>query len=436
MLQRVYLYIVVILAKCISYLSRLLGKGSGTALPGYFIERYAQSLLEPLLKNYQEIIVISGTNGKTTTRTILTHIYKSLGKSVVTNSGGANIIRGIASSLLQDQTLVGKSKHKIAILEVEEASLPILTKYCKLNILILTNIFRDQLDAYGEIDTTLGFFTTAITQGMPTRIIANTDDKKLLSAIPNAYHNRLEGFSITDPSADLPSYEAIESSVQIYPITFVNAEHISTNNSHTMIAIDTPGAKIEAIISLQGVYNVYNTLAAIMACYPQFGASSLRCLNSYKPAFGRGESIQINKANIQLMLVKNPAGFEQVLDVIRTTNPNDSVSLAILINDNTADGKDVSWLWDADIEQFVSQQNISWVRTSGTRGLDMLLRLKYAGIANPQKSWNKNTVKELVSDTIAHTGTIYILATYTALLAVRKELGQYVKLDDISTEGN
>jgi lipid II isoglutaminyl synthase (glutamine-hydrolysing) len=436
MIQHVFLFIVVVCANIISSLSRLLGKGSGTALPGYFVEKYSPWLLEPLLKNYEEIIVITGTNGKTTTRTILSHIYKSLGKSVVTNSGGANIIRGIASTLLQDKSLFGKAKHKIAILEVEEASLPILTKYCKLNTLILTNIFRDQLDAYGEIDTTLGFFTTAITQGMPTRIIANTDDKKLLSSIPSAYQNRLEGFAVTDPTADLPTYESIELSSNIYPNTFVNAEKMSTTQTQTHISIDTPGARLEATISLLGVYNVYNTLAAIMASYPQFGNSALSVLASYKPAFGRGESIHINNASIQLMLIKNPAGFEQVLDVIHTSNQNKPVSVAILINDNTADGKDVSWLWDANVEQFVKNQAIHWVRTGGTRGLDMLIRLKYSGIENPQKSWYKETVQDLVSDTVAHTGTVYILATYTALLSVRKELGKYIKLDDISTSGN
>jgi lipid II isoglutaminyl synthase (glutamine-hydrolysing) len=436
MLDRLVLIIFSWFAKLITFIIRLLGKGSGTALPGYVVEKYFPSLLGPLLKNYSNIILITGTNGKTTTRSLLVHIFNENGIEVVSNIGGANIIRGIASSLLQNLDIVGSVKHKTTILEVEEASLPILTTYCKVDTLILTNIFRDQLDAYGEIDTTLGFFTTAITQGQPKTIVANTDDQKLLSSIPRNYHDRIVGFGVTDRTAQIPQFEESLTIKSIYPKDFYHAKKILTSENSSHISIETSGRLIEAAIKLPGIFNIYNALAAICAAFPLFGNSTIPALQSFQPAFGRGEIITIGRSVIHLLLIKNPVGFDQVLQHIQSVNKDKAISLAILINDNTADGRDVSWLWDCDIESFVENQAISSIKTSGTRGLDMLLRLKYAGLKNPKKSMFVESIPQLTKEIVDSETSIYILSTYTALLDIRKNLGEYTKLAGISESGN
>jgi lipid II isoglutaminyl synthase (glutamine-hydrolysing) len=436
MFQRIILALCSLFAKTIGLASRILKKGSGTSIPGYLVERYYPQLLGPLLSQYSETIAITGTNGKTTTRSMIVQNFEANGENVVTNLGGANIIRGIASSLLLNLNWTGKAKSNIAVLEVEEASLPILTKYCKLNTLILTNIFRDQLDAYGEIDTTLNYFTRSINQGQPDTIITNTDDLKLLSSIPRHYQDRIVGFGIQDEAISLPKFEESNSQSPIFPISFFRAIDVKIYNQSSHLTIETTSKNIETTIKLPGVYNIYNGLAAIALCYPRFGQSSLRSIEKFTPAFGRGEAINIEDTTIQLMLIKNPVGFQQVLQHIQAVNQQKSVSLAILINDKIADGKDVSWLWDTEVESFIENQSIQFIRTGGSRGLDMLLRLKYAGLSSVQKSMNIENTEDLAKSLISHPGLIYVLATYTALLELRKELQKYTKIPDISDKGN
>jgi lipid II isoglutaminyl synthase (glutamine-hydrolysing) len=436
MFDRLYLIIFSLFAKITTFTIKLLGKGSGTALPGYVVERYFPNLLGPLLKHYTNIIAITGTNGKTTTRSLLVHIFRENGIEVVSNIGGANIIRGIASSLLQNLDFFGNVKHKTAILEVEEASLPVLTRFCKLDTLILTNIFRDQLDAYGEIDTTLGFFTTAINQGQPKTIVVNTDDHKLLNSIPRYYQDRIVGFGITDTTVQTPQFEENSQTISIFPKTFFHAHTIATLENSSNISIETSSKNLEATIKLPGVFNIYNALAAICITFPIFGTSSLAALKSFEPAFGRGEIITIGKTKINLLLIKNPVGFDQVLQHIHSVNKNKTISLAMLINDNTADGRDVSWLWDCDIETFIKNQAISTIKTSGSRGLDMLLRLKYAGLKNPQKSMFTESIPQLTKEIVESEKHIYVLCTYTALLDLRENIGKYTQLKGISELGN
>jgi lipid II isoglutaminyl synthase (glutamine-hydrolysing) len=436
MLDRLTLIIFSWFAKLTTLTIKTLGKGSGTALPGYVVERYFPSLLAPLLKNYTNIIAITGTNGKTTTRSLLVHIFRENGVEVVSNIGGANIIRGVASSLLQNLDFFGNVNQKTVILEVEEASLPILTRYCKLDTLVLTNIFRDQLDAYGEIDTTLGFFTTAINQSQPKTIVVNIDDQKLLSSIPRYYQDRIVGFGITDSIVQVPQFEESREQISVFPRNFYHAKEINTQENLSHIFIETPGKNLEATIKLPGIFNIYNALAAMCVAFPLFGKSTLAALKTFEPAFGRGEIITIGKTKIHLLLIKNPVGFDQVLQHIHSVNKEKSISLAVLINDNTADGKDVSWLWDCDIESFIKNQAISSIKTSGTRGLDMLLRLKYAGLKNPQKSMFVESIAHLTKEIVESEKTIYVLSTYTALLEIRKNLGKYTALKGISESGN
>jgi lipid II isoglutaminyl synthase (glutamine-hydrolysing) len=434
MFARTLLIFVIVKARVLTYLSKYFKKGSGTALPGYIVEKYIPWILRHLLADYKHIILISGTNGKTTARAILTHILTQNHHKVASNVGGANIIRGIASSLIGQANWYGKPRSPILVLEVEEASLPILTQYCKPNILILTNIFRDQLDAYGELDHTLGFFTKSILQSSPDTIIVNTDDAKLLSSIPSVPKDtKIIGFGIDMPSDQLPAFEQHENSQKSIKITeYIQATSVQIASAGSNWIMS--GEKYQ--LPLPGIYNIYNALPAIVASKELFSDIHVaKALHTIQPVFGRGEEIHIGNTTLSLMLIKNPAGFDQVLSYLAATHTQNPLNISICINDNTADGKDVSWLWDTNIEGFVAKQKLNHIFTSGTRGLDMLLRLQYAGLACSTKQF-KQTPQKLIHAITMQEGHHSILCTYTALLELRAYLQKLTPLKNINEIGN
>jgi UDP-N-acetylmuramyl tripeptide synthase len=423
------------LAKTLAYISKLLGKGSGTALPGLIVEQKFIEILEPLGKQFEEIIFISGTNGKTTTRAILVDIYEQNGVAVCTNRGGANILRGIASTLLLNLDNRGKSKAKVAILEVEEASMPKLAKYIAPDTVILTNIFRDQLDAYGEIDQTIGYFKQALALAQTKKTVKlyiNSDDQKLLTAAKD-FKGEIYGFGLNLPATKKPDFE--QDADQVVDFTGQFTAYSVKTNSFQVVTSDNVIHKLST--RLPGVYNLYNVLVAFVVGYEKFGASTINPVVNFQPVFGRGEDIMLpNGRKLQLFLIKNPAGFNLVLDWIADTFSTDyAINLAIAINDNIADGRDVSWLWDADLETFVSTQRLNKIFTAGTRAEDMLLRLQYAG-AKVRPGENMNNLETLFQQILETDQDFLVLCTYTALMDFRKLLSKTIELAQITQQGN
>jgi lipid II isoglutaminyl synthase (glutamine-hydrolysing) len=427
-MNRLIIIIIVAFGRVLSRLSRLLGQGSGTSIPGLAIELYAPWLVKYLAKGYTEVIMISGTNGKTTTRALINKIYTDNGVSFISNIGGANIYRGIVTALMQNRTNLGNLRSSIAILEVEEATLPKLTKYLYPTKLILTNIFRDQLDAYGEIEHTLAYFKTTLEQTSP-QLIINQDDYKLTNYL-SEYLNNATGFSIEKPYQ--PTFESSEKTNLNLQKSFIAK---SIKEGFTSSFVTNIQDKSFSITSpLPGVFNIYNILAALAVCEDTFDPSQIiKSIESFKNVFGRGETITVDNSQTTLLLVKNPAGFNEVLKYLVSLDQK-KINLAVCINDNIADGKDVSWLWDVPLENYLEKLNLGELNTSGTRGLDMLLRLEYAG-ANVSLN-NNQTIENLIKNITKSTGTTYTLCTYTALLEVRKELGKYTSVSDINSEGN
>jgi lipid II isoglutaminyl synthase (glutamine-hydrolysing) len=426
------------LANILLILARLMKK-NGTSLPGLIIEKYLPFLLRPLTQDYKEIILISGTNGKTTTRAILNHIYESNNVDVCTNRGGANIIRGIASALLLNLDWFNKPKKQILILEVEEASLPILTRYCTPSKLILTNIFRDQMDAYGALDTTIDYFTQSITQiaahSDKYQIIVNGDDEKLLSCLPKFCLNNVITFGIKDDSIEKLSFEnTLEHTVFEAQESYIARNIVSDSTTMNFTLAHIPhksgwsGISIKS--ALTGTYNIYNILAAISASIEKFDKDIIVPISDFQAVFGRGEKIKFYNSEIELQLVKNPAGFNQVLNILKSNNINNSI---FMINDNIADGKDVSWLWDTNFEKYLSNKTMKYL-TGGSRGLDMLLRLEIAGLSVTIEDYIKDT-KDILSYIKNHPGKYFVCTTYTALLDFREQLSQQVQLKKIDSEG-
>jgi lipid II isoglutaminyl synthase (glutamine-hydrolysing) len=418
------------LVKILAFGSRLARKGSGTSISGLLVEKYFPWVIGYFEGKFEEVVYISGTNGKTTVRALAVRIYEENGVGVTSNIGGANIFRGIASSLILNTNWLGVPKNKVAILEVEEATLPRLTSYLKPTKLVLTNIFRDQLDAYGEIDATLGFFSRAIELAGPgLEIVANFDDKKLLNSIPEG--SQITAFSVFDENKI--GYEATETNTKLKIKNAFEAQNIESGAGNTKFNVNTKGKQLKITTLLPGNYNISNILAAAAIAYPRFKDGIVKSIANFLPVFGRGEEVLVGDNKIKLFLVKNPAGFDQVLEYI--SGDAEPKNIAFVINDNIADGKDVSWLWDIGLEKFAQKNKLEKLYTSGTRGLDMLLRLEYTGQKVIAEN-NYKTISELVEKLVDEDQTTYMLCTYTALLSLRKELARYVKMPKITDSGN
>ncbi|MGL4759030.1 MAG: MurT ligase domain-containing protein [Patescibacteria group bacterium] len=431
MLLKLKVFVFYWVAKSLTFLTKLLKKGSGTAIPGYIVERYSPSLIQYFNNKYKKVIFISGTNGKTTTRAILVSLLEKNNIKVLTNKGGANIFRGLASTLLSDLDFFLRIKSDYLVLEVEEATLPKIKNYLKADYLILTNVFRDQLDAYGEIDTTLEYFIEFLnTQN--SKVILNGDDPKLLeivSKLPN--HNFIYCGVESDEN---PKYEgSIKKIVNFSEKAFNIKYNKGIMNFNTSIG--------EFSTFLSGVYNIYNIIFALQLAKELNLKNIQRIIKDIQPVFGRGERFVLNENTSSLFLVKNPEGFNQVLQYIKKAYVGEVLDLYFLVNDNIADSRDVSWLWDVEFEKFREQFLINNVKVNdiyvaGSRADDILLRLEYADFHSLTYGNNLLNFPTVVDNIKKHDSNTIVFATYTAMLEFRKELAKHTKVGDINSSGN
>jgi UDP-N-acetylmuramyl tripeptide synthase len=465
-MQHLGLVLMVWLGHLIAFSSRLAKKGRGTSLPGLLIETKFPWLLEPLTADFEEVICISGTNGKTTTRAVLVHMYQEQKVPVCTNLGGANLIRGLASSLLLNRDWLGRPVAKTAILEVEEASLPKFAEYVAMDRLVLTNVFRDQLDAYGEIDKTYQYFVQALDvlgirkkglksnklgdgklktklflpgltkpESKKLKLVINLDDGYLTSLL-GEFEVDSVGYKLDINKSKKPKYEKQPAKDIEVGETFV-ASNISASTSPAQFTIipELTNQEVAVRVNLPGVFNVYNVLAAYTVAQERFGLYVADSLDTFEPVFGRGEEIRLGDTKISLYLVKNPTGFDQVIEYLQEKIGKKETNMAICINDNIADGRDVSWLFDIDLEKSMSKMKLKTVWTGGTRGVDMLVRLQYGGVETSTNNYYSDT-EELLEIIEKTGGEIPVLCTYTAMLELRKILQTKVSLPEISNKGN
>ena len=359
-----------------------------------------------------KIVLVAGTNGKTTTSLMLKSILKESGKSVLHNASGANLRNGIASYLLLNTNRSGKITQDFAIFESDENTLPHLLNDISPTFLVVLNLFRDQLDRYGELTL------------ISTTLILNADDPLVASLGKNSKAQKLF-FGITvDYESNITDF-AVDS-VQCY-VCGEKLLYTKTFFSHLGIW-HCPGCKLERPkpsleefrhYPLDGMYNKYNTHAAVLTAQ-KLSVDTQTIINAFKefePAFGRQEVIRYNGKRIQIFLSKNPTGFNESLKTICDKNAK---HVMLLLNDRIPDGKDVSWIWDVGFEDTI--QNFPHITVSGDRVYDLTLRLKYAeeddiSFFESLKNALSNAVSKLSKDE-----TLYILATYSAMLEARKLL--------------
>jgi len=435
------LIITIWIGKIIILLLKLSKKGSGTALPGKFAEKYCPGILKILIAKIPNITIVTGTNGKTTTQTFLGSILANAGFKYISNSSGSNMAIGIISELIKAANIFGMINVKYAIFEVEEATLPKIIKDINPKQIIVTNLYRDQLDAYGELDRTEKFIRDAIRQSPKARVLLNIDDPRVCKLTKNL-PNETFYYGLDEENRKKFNYEGSMETIDIKDIqntkNKIQATNIKINNDLTtsfilddkLYQLNTPG-----------IFHIYNVLAAIYAA-KLYGIKEEKILygvNTAPPAFGRGELIEKDGLKYKFLLIKNPVGFTLTLDLLKIIKrPN----IIIILNDNIADGKDISWIWDANVEILLDIKP-KLIILSGTRVEDMLLRIKYA-IGQLTKLehniyWEKsNDITIILNKNIEslHTRTLrtllkgdnkihaqaYVLPTYTAMLEFRKNL--------------
>ena len=443
----------------------------GSSLPGRAALKIDPHIIAPLAEQVRRgIIVTCGTNGKTTTNNLLCSALEAQGFCVVSNRLGANMMEGVAAALATAASPLGNLHADYVCLEIDEASSVHVLQYLKPDYMILTNLFRDQLDRYGEIDLTMKALENAIRLVPSMTLVINGDDP-LTAFLAKKSGHRVVSFGVSEqttpevdsspgvysPEQTTPEVDSSRevregrfcencgaplqydfyhfSQLGIYrcpscgfgrPAIDYNASGVRLSPELFFDVIESGAAPVRISAPLTGFYNVYN----ILAVYSVLRELSLpagkleEVLHDFKPQFGRGESFHVGEGahqRILLNLAKNPAGFNQNISaMLQDRSPKD---LVIVINDNAQDGRDVSWLWDVDFDR-LADDTIRSITVSGLRALDMQLRLKYVEIRSDLASSVEEAIDRRLADGCDN---LYVLVNYTALFETHKYLERIQK---------
>jgi UDP-N-acetylmuramyl tripeptide synthase len=434
------------LARLTGRLSRSSGRGGGTTLPGRLLVRMAPDAIERLAGGLEDgSIVVSSTNGKTTTAGMIATILRRAGRPPIHNRAGSNMHWGVATALLEQRGREG-------LFELDEAWLPRVAPQLRPRLLVLTNLFRDQLDRYGELERLADEWAVLVDSLVGTCEFALCSDDPLIADLgrDRELHRRpgVTYFGIEDTSQALPQLQHAHDAKHCrrcgapyaYDRAFVgHLGHYSCPNcdadrpipdvaatevelrgmSGCRLRVRTPEGELELELPLPGLYNVYNALAAITAGL-RSGISLAQIregLEAVRAVFGRVETVEVSGKPVSILLIKNPAGANEVLRTLSLESADGGLDVWIALNDKIADGRDVSWIWDADFELLSDQ--VRRVVCSGTRAPEMALRLKYAG-------WPEDAIEVMpqiggsLDQAVAEAPRrLFALPTYTALLELR-----------------
>lgn len=414
-----YKILAIILGKATISLTKLFKIGGGSAAPGYYALKIYPNLVAELAKNIPKTVVITGTNGKTTTSRMLYYFAKEQGLKVIRNSTGSNLERGIASALITNyQPLTTKHQPDLAIWELDEAAFSqLVPEKIKPDIIVFLNAFRDQLDRYGEVDSIVKKWQQTLKKvSKNTRVLINGDDRNLLT-LKTSFSGKVQTFGIEDYK--IRGEETIKR---------VGEEKLDLEAKNvTLLGLSGTNFDLQEVsglwsfsIPLPGIYHVYDFLAAYITSQ-RLGIERqaiLAALNNYSPAFGRAEKLDFG----YILLIKNPTGANQVFEALKG-ELKEGDRLLLALNDNLADGTDISWIWDSEFETLATNYQLQ-TTCSGTRAEDMALRLKYAGFGTEQVTIQKDLKKALRQAREGLKGRLFILPTYTALLKLQRILAR------------
>src|ERR671921_1007252 len=452
------LSVAVLAARAAQLASRTLKRGGGTTYPGVLARRIDPKVLSKLSRKFARgSVAITGTNGKTTTTRMVSKILQTAGVRAVNNSTGANLVTGVTAALVSDSGLDGAPFSEMGLFEVDEASVPRVAAEAQIEILAVLNLFRDQLDRYGELAYTGKVIASAFAD-LPRdgAVVLNADDPLVASLGRSA--RKPVFYGVDDPALDTGRLQHVADSkdcpvcgtalvyetvymghVGVYdcrrcdfsrPEQAYRASRLRLEGARgSEFRLSTPEGEADVRIGLPGLYNVYNALAAAaVAGEAGVGLEEIsRGLSEFGGAFGRVERVQAGDREAFLLLIKNPVGFNEILRTFVTGAEARNVMIAI--NDNDADGRDVSWLWDVDFEMLADARekgraDAAPFTVSGIRAEDMAVRLKYAGLpVGPVISDREEAIKSALAATPPGE-TLYVLPTYTAMLEIRQTLSE------------
>lgn len=439
-MSKIKFYLSILTARILSLLITILHRSSGTSFVGLIVLKICPKFLSYCSKYVKKaIITITGTNGKTTTAGLLSCILECDCQKVVHNEKGANMLTGIANAL--SLGILPFKRFDYYVLESDEAYLTKLYDFLPSDHLLVTNLFRDQLDRYGELDTTAKKIQEAIDKNPNLKLMLNADDP-MVANLGEGLERTYFGFeNVEIVSSSLTSHAPAESvncpscgeSLKYNERFFAQQGHyycdcgyqrpkcayaasVRIFEDYSIFKINTENGEYEFNVGLLGLYNAYNALAAIaLAIELGYDQTKIQnALNSYHSIFGRAERLILQGHQVLVQLIKNPTGASEVL---KTVDLNSNI--VIIINDNYADGRDVSWLWDADFEYLKDVKNP--IIVSGHRANDMAVRLKYAGV-DPSKIVVMPKIKYAIRHVLTSLDInekITILPTYTALLKMQ-----------------
>jgi UDP-N-acetylmuramyl tripeptide synthase len=440
----------IVAARAVGELARRAGRGGGTSLPGKVLMRLDPHAISALAARLRRgTAIISATNGKTTTAAMTATILGRAAIPVVHNRAGANMAGGIASTLLAAARPRGEIDGEFGLFEVDEFWLDRLTAELSPRAVLLANLFRDQLDRYGELETIADRWA-AVAENLPDRasLVLNADDP-LVADLGRGGAN-VTYFGVEDPAMAMPEMQHASDSKHcrrcgtaymyeaIYlghmgryrcprcgnerPQPAIAAEQIELHGTRTAtFTLRSPTGTAVINLPLPGLYNVYNALAAAALC-SVVGIDLehiVSGLESVTAAFGRAETIQVGDTELSILLVKNPAGANEILRTLVLERAE--LEVLCVLNDRTADGRDISWIWDADFE--ILAPRVRGVTCAGTRAAELALRLKYAGVPAERLHVISSVPQALDRALEAAQGSrLFALPTYTALLELRQEL--------------
>lgn len=446
--------IAIIACKLTKLLLRVMKKG-GTNLPGKIAVKICPSVLGVMARGVTTII-ITGTNGKTTTSRMIEQCLVEAGVSFFCNKSGANLLTGITNEFAQNSNIFGKCKKKYAVIECDEAAFRHVSRYVDAKYIVVTNVFRDQVDRFTELEITMSGIRAGI-ENSPNAVVAINADCSLTTSLIKNVNNKIIYYGV-----DCPIYEELVSEVSDaqycvnckseYKYEYKTYGHlgkyacekcgykrpetevcvtevVSSDLDSTTVKLKMSEDKKLLRINLPGGYNVYNAISAA-AVAKGMGIDEdkiITALSSFECGFGRMENFDIGGKNVRMILIKNPAGCNQVLNFL-TNTVKEKCLFVTIVNDRISDGTDISWLWDANFEKLESLgENLPMIYVSGARADDMANRLKYAGRSLDRIKVIKDD-DALLEEIDKADVDVFIMPTYSAMLSFREKISKRYNL--------
>lgn len=440
-----------LVCRFVHFVLQKLGRGA-TTLPGRVALKVKRNVLADLSKDVK-VIIVTGTNGKTTSCRIIEEGLKAAGKTYFINKSGANLITGITSSFIMNSTIMGKRKYEYAIVECDENAFREVSRYIRADVVLVTNVFRDQLDRYGEVTHTLNAIKESV-KNLPNAVICLDADCSLTYSMSKEIPNKIVTFGVNvpfDSNAKAPEISDAKYCIfckNEYDYTYHTYGHLGgfkcrncgysrpnpdfavtsvaeLKQNHSVVVASFNGSEYIVKVNIGGAYNVYNAIGCASAL-SSFGIDDktiIKALEGFNGAFGRMEQFDCGDNKINIILVKNPAGFSQTINFLKSID--DDFTMILSLNDNAADGRDISWIWDVDFAGIFDRENVKEIYVSGKRCYDMAIRVKYEGVGSREIKVIENEDYDRLVDIASQQGRdVYIVPTYTSMMTMRPTIAK------------